>query len=468
MSNHDEELEKILDEIKQGKDEEASDAPDIEPGDREEAAEPADEEQDEDSQETSEPEGEEEPEYTMDTDGEEAVQAPELKKQSAVSFNEFGDYNDDYLEEDDSMANSANRKKGIIIAIAVIVAVIAAAAGVYFGMFYNKEEPTTTTVPTTTTTTQAPVIITNPLTGEADYNEAAVGKRPVAVVVENSPQARPQYNMDTPDIVFEGEVEGGITRMLWLYADMTSLPDRVGPSRSARPGFVEFSEFFDSIFVHFGGSHSKGNYVGGYETIEKDDVDNIDGMTVSSCFKRQSDKASPHNAALLGDKLVEAIEKKGYRTDIDETAFSAFSFYDEFTPVPGSDCSSIKVKVSSRSDTRSLTYNSEDKVYVNESDYKANIKFTNVIVMFADTTYVDKENYKGSGKTETYCNYSFTSGTGKLASGGMIQDFTWSVDNNVLSFKDEQGNDLKLNPGKSWICLASANHEGSVTVPASE
>lgn len=463
MSNNDEELEKILDEIKQGKDEETADADDIEYEVKEESAETAEKEPDDSSDDISESADEVESEYTMDSD-DETEKEPELKKQSAVSFNEFSDYNDDYLEEDDSMANSANKKKGIIIAIAVIVAVIAAAAGVYFGVFYNKEEPTTTTVPTTTTTTQAPVIITNPLTGEPDYNEAAVGKRPVAVVVENSPQARPQYNMDTPDIIFEGEVEGGITRMLWLYADMTSLPDRVGPSRSARPGFVEFSEFFDSIFVHFGGSHSKGNYVGGYETIEKDDVDNIDGMSVSSCFKRQSDKASPHNAALLGDKLVEAIEKKGYRTDIDKDAFSAFSFYDKFTPVPGTACSGIKVKVSSRSDTRSLTYNSTDKAYVNESDYKSEIKFTNVIVMFADTTYVDKDNYKGSGKTETYCNYSFTSGTGKLASGGMVQDFTWSVDDNVLSFKDEQGNELKLNPGKSWICLASANHEGSVTV----
>jgi len=459
MNNNDEELEKILDEIKQGKEDVTASAPDIE----NEAKEEAEQSVKEDSAEASAPEDKNTEEYAAESDYD--GNAPEIQKQSAVSLNSFGDYDDDYLEEDEGMANSANKKKRIIIAVAVIAVIIAVAVGVYFGFFYEKEEPTTTTVPTTTTTTQAPVIIKNPLTGEADYNEAAVGKRPVAVVVENSPQARPQYNMDTPDIIFEGEVEGGITRMLWLYADMTDLPDRVGPSRSARPSFVEFSEFFDSIFVHFGGSHSKGSYVGGYETIEKDNVDNIDGMSVSSCFKRQSDKSSPHNAALLGNKLVEAIDKKGYRTDIDESAFSAFSFYDKFTPVPGTACNSLKVKVSSRTDTHSLTYNSEDKVYVNESDYKADIRFTNVIVMFADTTYVNKENYKGSGKTETYCNYSFTSGTGKLASGGMIQDFTWSVDNNVLTLKDEQGKELKLNPGNSWICIASANHDGSITIP---
>ena len=88
-------------------------------------------------------------------------------------------------------------------------------------------------------------------------------------MVENSPQARPQYNMDTPDIIFEGEVEGGITRMLWFYADMTDLPDQVGPTRSARPSFVEFSQLFDSIFIHFGESHSKGSYTGADDIIDR-------------------------------------------------------------------------------------------------------------------------------------------------------------------------------------------------------
>ena len=38
--------------------------------------------------------------------------------------------------------------------------------------------------------------ILNPLTGIEGYNEDAVGKRPVAVVVENSPDARPQWGID--------------------------------------------------------------------------------------------------------------------------------------------------------------------------------------------------------------------------------------------------------------------------------
>ncbi|MDE6124599.1 MAG: DUF3048 domain-containing protein [Eubacterium sp.] len=375
-----------------------------------------------------------------------------------VSFNEW-------QGNDSGNMNKSKKNKTILIAVIAVVAVIAIVCGVYFGCFYGKgEEERSTAESSSSLTTEAPVVITNPLTGEADYNAEAVGKRPIAVVIDNASGARPQYNIDTPDIIVEGEVEGGETRLLWLYADMTNLPEMVGPNRSARPSYVQFSELFDSIFVHFGGSHSKGSYVGGYEVIAQDNVDDIDGMTVSSCFKRTSDKVSPHNAVLLGDKLVEAIESKNYRTDIKESSFSALSFNENVSAVSDTVCNSVKVKISSRTATRTLIYNSAEQVYVNESDYRTPVSFTNVIVMFAESTYIDKDNYKGSGQTETYLNYSLTSGRGQLISCGTVVDFNWSVDNGKLSFKDLNGNELNLNPGRSWICLASSNHEGNVTI----
>jgi len=106
----------------------------------------------------------------------------------------------------------------------------------------------------------------NSLTGftTADgYDESADDRRVVAFVVENTPDARPQWGMDdenySPDIVLQGEVEGGITRMLWFYADYEKLPEIIGPTRSARPPYIRFSELFDAIFIHWGMSHSKGD-----------------------------------------------------------------------------------------------------------------------------------------------------------------------------------------------------------------
>lgn len=439
MANKDDEIDKILNEIKGSK-----------------------------SPEDSKPNSSQ----TQVREKEQAASAPDNTKREASlepTLNEFPvkkrnteEYKDEYEEEEVDLVKDPAKKK-IIIAVIAVIAVVAIAVAVYFGVFYGKEEPTTQPE-TTTTTTAAPVVITNPLTGEADYNESAVGKRPVAIVVENSPQARPQYNMDTPDIIFEGEVEGGITRMLWFYADMTDLPEQVGPTRSARPSFVEFSQLFDSIFIHFGESHSKGDYTGADDYIEDNDVDNIDGMSTSACFKRTSDKSSPHNAVLVGDKLESVIESKEYRTTIDDNGFSALSFNKTATAVSQTPCNSITVKFSSRTDSHTFTYNTTDNLYQNQSDYEQLVSFENIIVLNADTKYIDKNDYKGSGKTETYCNFELTSGTGKLASAGTVTDFTWKVENGVLKLTAADGSELKLNPGRSWIGLSSANNGGTTEV----
>lgn len=360
---------------------------------------------------------------------------------------------------------SKEKQKKIIIAVVAVIAVVAIAVGIYFGVT-SKNKKIETLPQTTSSTTAAPVIIKNPLTGEKDYNKDAVGKRPIAVVVENSSGARPQYNITTPDMIVEGEVEGGETRMLWFYADMTALPEMVGPTRSARPSFVKFSEYFDAIFVHFGGSHSKGDYTGGYETIAGDGVDNLDGMKLSNNFKRTKDKKSPHNAVFLGKTAVEIIDKKEYRKDVKDDSFTKFAFNDKLTPVSNTPCGAIEVKFSSRTKSHTFTYNAENGIYANQNDYKTPVEFTNIIVMNAGSTYIDKHDYKGSGKTETYLNYDLSSGTGQLASAGTVVDFNWELSNGTFKFTDVNGNPLKLNPGKTWIGLASSNHNGEVTISA--
>ena len=74
----------------------------------------------------------------------------------------------------------------------------------------------------------------SPLTGETaedGYDESSAERRVAAFVVEKAPDARPQWGMDdenySPDIILQGEVEGGITRTLWFYADYEKLPEMI-------------------------------------------------------------------------------------------------------------------------------------------------------------------------------------------------------------------------------------------------
>ena len=168
-----------------------------------------------------------------------------------------------------------------------------------------------------------PEPVRNPLTGSEKFDSAAQGIRPVALVVENAPDARPQWGMTdkkySPDIILQGEVEGGITRTLWFYADYNKLPKKIGPMRSARPPYIKFSELFDAIFIHWGQSSSSSEYKGANTVFKEDKVDHINQMTYKGkvdLYSRDNsrDVSSEHTGILHGDKVADAIKDKKFRT----------------------------------------------------------------------------------------------------------------------------------------------------------
>ncbi len=328
----------------------------------------------------------------------------------------------------------------------------------------SKKEPEAPLAISTTaqTTTKKPWPTYNPLTGEDNFNKKAVGRRPVAIVVENLTPARPQWAIGTSDLIVEGEVEGGISRMLWFYADYTKVPEKVGPIRSARPSYVKFSEYFDSIYIHWGGSHNNQNYVGGYTVIKQDKVNDFDGMKGGILFGRDNTRrvSSEHRGILHGDKIPQAIKDKGYRTNIKENRFSPLIFNSEITDPGDGKAGSVNCTFSSRTDTRKFTYSNKDKKY-HTNDWKTEVKFQNVIILMDQTKYFTVP-YKGA--TTTYLNYQYKGGKGYYASNGKQTEISWKIKNNKLYLKDKDGNKrIKINKGKSYIGLASSNNGGKVT-----
>ena len=342
--------------------------------------------------------------------------------------------------------------------IAVFLALALAAA--LFGCAKSVEEPETTA--TTRTVTEHVWPNYNPLTGETNYNKKAIGRRPVAIVVENLSPARPQWAIGTSDIIVEGEVEGGISRMLWFYSDYTKVPEKVGPIRSARPSYVKFSEFFDSIYIHWGGSHNNKNYVGGYTVIKNDKVNDFDGMKGGILFGRDNTRSvsSEHRGILHGDKIPEAIKNRGFRTNLKYKKFTVLHFNKEVKDPGTAEAKNVNCTFSSITDTRKFVYNAKDKKY-HTNDWKTDVKFQNVIVLLDETKYITVP-YKG-GST-TYLNYLYKGGKGYYVSNGKQAEITWKINKGKLSLRDKaSGKRIKLNKGKSYIGLASSNHGGSVT-----
>ena len=82
------------------------------------------------------------------------------------------------------------------------------------------------------------------------------GRRPLTVVIENHPEARPLEGLSQADVVYESTVEGGATRNLGIfYCDAASENVRMAPIRSARVNFIKWAGGYGDrpIYMHIGG-----------------------------------------------------------------------------------------------------------------------------------------------------------------------------------------------------------------------
>lgn len=82
-------------------------------------------------------------------------------------------------------------------------------------------------------------------------------RRPLAVMIENHSEARPQSGLTSADIIYEAVAEGGITRFMAIFycnpADV-----QVGPVRSARTYFLDWLSEYDALYAHVGGANTPG------------------------------------------------------------------------------------------------------------------------------------------------------------------------------------------------------------------
>lgn len=484
----DREIDKILKELKERKQSEAQILESAD-SDKQEvfsisSIDDTDEKTDEPSQEVSDNlKIEEEASPDDNIQKEEVTQDDEPIEQSEDSSDEqkkdfyFADYEQDEYVEQEPKKNVKGR--AALIAVAVC-AVIAIALGIYFGLFYDKSKKPETQTTTPNVSTTQPVTVDNspknPLTGESGFNESAVDKRPVAVVVENeysTASVKPQWGIKQADIVLEGESEFS-TRMLFFYADYSSIPKQVGPTRSARPPFIYFSQLFNAIFIHAGLSHSGGGYVGADDVFASKNIDHVNLLSLSEggkYFGRDYSRTSTveHTGFLNGENVEALLNEKKINTTLNTAKFTALSFNEKTRELSDNAALKVGFKWSSNCPKNAVfTYNKESHKYTTaDFDSKfgtSGTEWENLILLLDKTQYVVKENYKGSGKSETYCNYELSGGTGLICSEGTSVEISWGVADSKLWMKDLNGNEISLNPGKTYIGYGSSNHSGAYSV----
>lgn len=137
----------------------------------------------------------------------------------------------------------------------------------------------------------------SPTQSPSSGGTVAPAARPVlAVKIDNVPAARPQTGLDSADIVYAEQVEGGLSRLMAVFA--TKLPKSVGPVRSARVSDLELLRQFNDPTLAFSGAQHKL-----LPLIAKAPLRSASPDEVASAYYRGVDRSAPHNLYLRPSKL---------------------------------------------------------------------------------------------------------------------------------------------------------------------
>ncbi|MGI6440556.1 MAG: DUF3048 domain-containing protein [Peptoniphilaceae bacterium] len=175
----------------------------------------------------------------------------------------------------------------------------------------NTQEEPETTEPETEEVTEAETEPapetepeTEPVTEAAKPEPMFSARYPIAVMIDNHPQARPQSGLQNADIIYELQVEGRLTRLLVVTDEETG---EIGPIRSARPAFLNFVAENEAFYLH----------VGNFEYVQVAPVgDVIKDMDQffhgGNAYYRVDRKVQPHNMYADIAQLHAAADSEGY------------------------------------------------------------------------------------------------------------------------------------------------------------
>lgn len=335
-------------------------------------------------------------------------------------------------------------KKKKIIFIASLTAIVALFTFLSWWFIFRStetEEPETVAIeePAPPPTTEA-----SKLTGLQVGFE--INKRPVtAVMVENSPEARPQSGLSEAGIVYEAVAEGGITRFMALYQD--NLPAKVGPVRSVRPYYLDYLVPYGAAVAHVGGSGQA------LAEIANQGIRDLDQFSNTDPYWRDSARYAPHNMYTDVNKLLALQSQKGFAP----TDYTALVRGEEDAPNPSPTARTISINMSRSLYQVGYTYDPATNTYHRTLADQPHIDANNGQQLTPKVVVVPVVPRSQSG---IYSVYGVNgSGTVFVFQNGTVTTGVWKKVNRTdqLQLFNADGTEpLKLVPGQTWITLASS------------
>ncbi len=343
-------------------------------------------------------------------------------------------------------------KKGWFITGGVTLIVLAAAGGLIY-LAANHKPLTLNIASSKPKAKTTPVVTTVPSTLTGLAVAPSVNQRPItAVMIENTPEARPQSGLGQAGVVFEALAEGGVTRFMALFQDQ--LPTYVGPVRSARPYYIDWALGFDAPYAHVGGSPEA------LSEIQSLNVKDLDYMYYPSYYTRITSRLAPHNVYTSIPGLISLEASRNWTS-------SNFSGWPRKADAPAAKptAAAISFNLSYSTYDSSFAYNPATNSYDRSEDGAPQVD-TNTGKQLSPKVVIGMVVPWSQGALDSSNAYysvyqDIGSGAAYVFQDGVMTLGQWSKASSSapLVFTTANNQPLKLNAGQTWITAIASSSE---------
>ena len=277
---------------------------------------------------------------------------------------------------------------------------------------------------------------------------AGENKQILVVKIDDTNAAHPQIGVESADVVYVEQVEGGLTRLAAIYT--SKLPPLIGPIRSARISDIELLAQFGRVGFAYSGAQSKMRPV-----IAAANLENLSAeRNPPSIYGKDPDRPGPVDMILKPDLLLERANANP-KIRIETATASVFPFGD--APKGETNTAVAKVKwPSAKYELRWDSTNEKWLIYFNEKPNMA----ANGEHLYADTAIIQIVSITPSiygDKFGEITPFSKTTGSGKavMLRDGFSYQISWqrNLESDVTTWMSEDGGVANFKPGRTWIFL---------------
>lgn len=305
--------------------------------------------------------------------------------------------------------------------------------------------PTTTASTTTTVDPNAPKA---PLTGLPTADGAALDRPALVVKIDNAPTARPQAGIVEADVVYEEQVEGGVTRLAAVFHSTDAEP--LGPVRSFRTTDLAIAAPLGKPLFGYAGANAAF-----LRELRRSPLVDVGWDAQPREYRKDRSRRAPHNLFTASGALFEQAPSGAAAPP------PLFEYRRAGEPATGGErASRLVMAYKENVETAvSYTWDPERKGWArvqNGSDHVdvagRQVAPENVIVQFVRYVNTKYRDASGSAVPE---GQLVGKGEAWLFTDGTIIKGTWAkpTKTSVTTYADAGGRPLRLTPGRTWVEL---------------